>query len=92
METKKIAVSGTVGVQAFSSNTPVLLHGFLLTPLSANARVTIRDGNASGEIKYEQSVLANSSAPVILPCPHRFDKGMHVKVIGSNAVCYLLIE
>ena len=94
MQTKSVSVSGTVGKQVYAVATDkVVLKGFLLAALSAAARVVIRDGNASGTVEFEQSVVANGSAPVkFTEQGQRFDKGMHVKVLGTGAVCYLFID
>lgn len=96
MVTKEVVVSGTVGKQVYpvngSSGKPSV-KGFLLTSLSAKARVVIRDGNASGVIQYQANCPSGASLPVLLTDQgHRFDKGMHVKVLGTGSACYLYID
>lgn len=96
MVTKEVVVSGSVGKQVFpvngSSGKP-FLKGFLLCSLSAKARVVIRDGNASGDIRFQGNAVSGASLPVILTEEgHRFDKGMHVKVLGTGATCYLYLD
>jgi len=96
MITKEVVVSGTVGKQVFptngSSGKPSL-KGFLLCALSAKARVVVRDGNASGDIRFQCSTVSGGSEPVLLTKEgHRFDKGMHVKVLGTGATCYLYLD
>lgn len=95
MVSNPVAISGTVGKQVYpTSNSPITLQGFNLSPLSAAAFVRIREGNASGAIAYEGSVPANQTIPVQFADEgHRFTKGMHVKVLGgTGAVCYLWIN
>lgn len=93
VNSQEVTTSGTVGKQVFAAGaTPkaVTLGGFLLTASGTSAgSVTIRDGNASGEVKYIARAVLNTSRPVETGC-HRFDKGMHVKVLGG-ATCYLMI-
>jgi hypothetical protein len=92
MTTKAVAISGTVGKQVYATTVPVRLKGLSLSPLSAAAYVKIRDGNASGDVILEQSCPANSSQPLNFDEPILFSKGMHVKVLGTGAVCYLFVE
>lgn len=91
MITRAVAISGTVGKQVHATTQdPVILKGLHLSPLSANAYVKIRDGNASGNILIEWSNTANLSNPIEFPEEGmKFLKGMHVKVLGTGAVCYL---
>jgi hypothetical protein len=97
MTTKEVVVSGAVGKQVYpvngSSGKPSL-KGLLLCALSGRARVVIRDGNASGEVRAQGSVgTSGGTLPVILTEQGiRFDKGMHVKVLGTGATCYLYID
>ncbi len=88
---KSVAISGTVGKQVFSSTQPVILKGLILTPSASAALVTIRDGNASGEIKvvFRAGDTTSRSAENLY---YKFDKGMHVKVLGTGAVCYLVVD
>lgn len=94
MTTKSVAISGTVGKQVFATTYgEVLLRGVNLSPVSAAAFVRIRDGNASGAIMYEGSVVANGFHAVQFPgLGLKFNNGMHVKVLGTNAVAYLWID
>ena len=93
---KSVAVSGTVGKQVIARTAHILLKGFVLTPSGANATVTIRDGigGVSGEVVFfGRAVSAGGSLPVSLTeGGMRFDKGLHVTVIGANAVCYLFVD
>ena len=94
MQTKELVVSGTDGKQVFSAaSAKVVLKGFLLAALSAKARVVIRDGNASGDVRYQGAAVSGASLPVLLTEEgHRFDRGMHVKVLGTGATCYLYVD
>ena len=96
MVTKEVVVSGSVGKQVYPTSgngKSVKLKGFLLASLSAKARVVIRDGHASGAVQYQGSCVSGATLPVLLDeCGQRFDKGMHVKVLGTGATCYLYIE
>lgn len=95
MITKSVTPSGTVGKQVYAiTGAPVILRGIHATPLSANVIVTVRDGNASGTVRLTHSQLsANGSDGVVLPGNGiKFNKGMHVKVIGTGGVAYLIID
>lgn len=94
MTTVSVTPSGSIGKQVYATTKPVTLKGFLLSHLSANAHVVIRDGNASGTIMAQHgSLSAQNAEPVLLPeGGQRYDKGMHVKVLGTNAVCYLFVD
>ena len=91
---KEVAISGAVGKQVFAdSGEPVILESVVLTPSAVSAvAVTIRNGNASGETKLVARSVLGVSAPI--ECGHgvRFDKGMHVKVIGTGGSAYLVIR
>lgn len=91
---KEVAISAAVGKQVFAdSDEPVILEGVILTPSAVSAvAVTIRDGNASGETKLITRTEAAISRPYPLGKGVRFDKGMHVKVIGTGGVAYLVIR
>lgn len=90
MPTQEVTVSGSVGKQVFASTKKVILKSVIVNAVSA-ATVTIRDGNVSGDTKLTLSVPAGNSDQFDLG-RERFDKGMHVKVIGTNSKCYLVIE
>ena len=96
MEIVSVAVSGAVGKQVYAAGAspkPIILKGLILTPLSANTRVTIREGNASGNIVLvHNSFSAQVSQPINLDEGKKFLTGMHVKVIGTGAVAYLLVD
>lgn len=96
MTTKEVTVSGSVGKQVFATTgdgNRVNLRGFLLASLSAKARVVIRDGNASGTVRFQGNAISGASLPVELPgLGVPFHKGMHVKVLGTGATCYLYID
>lgn len=91
----QVAVSGTVGKQVFKTsgkNTFVAdLRGLVLTPSAANATVKIRDGNASGEVVFFGRALSAHGSETFNVC-HKFTKGMHVKVIGTLAEAYLVLN
>ncbi len=90
MATKEVTVSGGVGKQVYASTKRVILKSVILTAVSA-ANVVIRDGNASGAVVLDVSTPAATSRSFPLG-RERFDKGMHVKVTGTNSKCYLVIE
>lgn len=94
MDTKEVTVSGTVGKQVFATSVSKKMKGFLLCALSGRARVTIRDGNASGDVKFQGSVgtSAGSLAVTLDDGSVPFDKGMHVKVLGTGATCYVYVD
>lgn len=97
MVTNAVTVSGAVGKQVYSTvavSGKAILKGFLLYHLSANVHVTIRDGNASGTIVVQHgSLSARNANPVVFTDEGiRFDKGMHVKVLGTNGICYLFVD
>lgn len=95
MYTKQVTVSGTVGKQVFAANmsAKMILRGYIISPVSAAANVTIRHGNASGDVIVQQSAPANDSKSVIFEGPGiAFSRGTHVKVLGTGAACYLLID
>lgn len=92
IDTQEISPSGTVGKQVFAAGTSpkkTKLMGFILSPGAASAvSVVIREGNASGEVKYELNTV--KADPKQIHCfGQRFDRGMHVKVIGTGGYCIL---
>lgn len=91
---KQVVVSGTVGKQVFATTAPTVLKGFAFTPSGANSTIKIRDGNASGEVVFFGKYLsAQGTKEHLFPeSGMRFDKGMHVKVIGANAEAYLYLD
>lgn len=88
----EVTPSGTVGKQVYATNKPVKLCSVVLTTSSlvSGAIVTIRDGNASGTRVLQLNVDKKDTVPVEIE--ERFDKGMHVKVIGAGAVAYLIVK
>lgn len=87
----EVAVSGSVGKQVVPTTKVMELESVTLTPSGANATIKIRDGNASGEVVlFGRAMSANGSTSFC--AEHKFTKGMHVKVIGTNAVAYLEIN
>lgn len=90
----QVTVSGTVGKQVFATNKRTILKGLILvSPSGVAGSVVVRDGNASGEVKA--SLTNHTLMPTSkFPCSKgiRFDKGVHVKVLGTNSVAYLIIE
>lgn len=91
---KEVAISGAVGKQVFAdSDEPVILESVIATAGDASAViVTVRDGNASGEVKLIAKSQAVVSRDMRLGHGVRFDKGMHVKVIGTGGTAYLVIR
>lgn len=87
----EVAVSGTVGKQTIPTTQQVILKHITLTPSAANATIKIRDGNASGEVVLFARAHTSGGSKCIEAC-HKFTKGMHVKVVGTNAVAYLVLE
>lgn len=95
MITVAVVPSGAVGKQVFAiASNQVVLKGLMVTPVSANVLTTIRSGATSGDVIYTHSALsAESTQHIKLPgCGIRFDKGMHVKVIGTGGKVYLEVE
>lgn len=92
---KQVTVSGAVGKQVFATvGQPTILHGFLFRAATGvTGTVTIRDGNASGDVVADVIVPSNNSHDFLFHGDHgvRFDKGMHVKVIGASAAAYLYL-
>lgn len=87
----QVTVSGSVGKQVFPTTMQKEVCGITLTPSGANATVKIRDGNASGEVVlFARAPSAQGSK--FFEFEHKFSKGMHVKVIGTNAEAYLDIS
>lgn len=91
---KQVTVSGSVGKQVFARDgvTQVSLNGFFLTPSGANATIKIRDGigGVSGEVVFfGRAPSAGGTLAFPLEKPHKFTKGLHVTVIGTNAEAYL---
>ena len=87
----EVTISGTIGKQVIPTTRQVTLKGIILTPSAANASIKIRDGNASGEVVLYARVSATSDSSEFGP-EHKFTKGMHVKVLGTAAVAYLILE
>lgn len=93
MITKEVAISGAVGKQVYASVKPVVLHGVIANAGSASAvAITVRDGNASGDVILTVGSQKEVSRPFYLSEGIRFDEGMHVKVIGTGGKAYLLIN
>lgn len=92
----EVTVSGAVGKQVFpalptNGTYKAKLCGLDLSPSGANATIKIRDGNASGEVVFFGRATSATGTKDFESVEHIFTKGMHVKVIGSNAVAYLNI-
>ncbi len=92
MITKSVSVSGTVGKQVFASTAPVILKGYSIYCPTSAATVIIRDGNASGDIIHEGQAPLDNSQEFCFEEGIRFDKGMHVKVLGVGSSAYLYIN
>ncbi len=91
---QEVTVSGSVGKQTLPTTKQGVLKGFSFTPSGANATIKIRDGNASGEVVFFGRYLsAYGTQDELFPEEGmRFNKGMHVKIIGANAVAYLYLN
>lgn len=92
---KQVTVSGSVGKQvvARDGSSQVNVCGLILTPSGANATVKVRDGigGASGEVVFfGRAPSAYGSKQ--FEFEHKFTKGLHVTVIGTNAEAYLDIS
>ena len=87
----EVKASGAIGKQVFATNRPVVLKQVIPGIGSSGCTVTIRDGNASGTVKLTIGNAIGIATPVELEGV-RFDKGMHVKVIGDTVPTYLEIE
>lgn len=92
----QVTVSGAVGKQVFATGgaAPAIIKSVLLTPSGANARVIIREGNASGAIIYHASAPSalGSFEGEIPERGYKISKGVHVKVLGTNAQAYLVLD
>jgi len=89
---KEVTVSGTVGKQVYATTIPIILKGFTLTPSAANATIKIRDGDASGDVRFFGRTVSAGGSSSFSFGKIRFDRGMHVKIIGAAAVAYLDVE
>lgn len=94
---QEVTVSGTVGKQVVATTKKVYLRGLTLTPSAANATIKIRDGGgaaASGTVVFfARSTSAGArSFEKSFEEPVYFTKGLHVTVIGTNAVAYLELD
>jgi len=100
MITKEVTVSGAVGKQVYDTslvtsagNQKVVLRGVVLYAPTSAATVEVRQANASGQVEIALASPAQDSRPLDLGNKGvRFDKGMHVEVIGTGAKAYLLID
>jgi hypothetical protein len=90
---EQVEVSGAVGKQTFGAGRPVKLQSLVLhTPVSA-ATVEVRDGNASGDLKMGLTAPVGDSKPIQFSEEGvRFDKGMHVQVVGVGSSAFLEIN
>lgn len=91
-DTKQVTPSGAIGKQVFDSTIRKKLVGILLDAPTSASTVEVRDGNASGQLMWSMSAIENDSRGYNFRKCIRFDKGMHVEVIGLDAKCYLEIE
>lgn len=93
MITKQVTVSGTVGKQVYAtSDDSIRLLGLSTYSPSGKCNVAIRSGNASGSVVLEVAAPSGESLCFEFPNNIKFDKGMHVKVLGTNAKAYLFVE
>lgn len=90
-----VEVSGSVGKQVFKTsgnNTyKATLKRVIVSTSAANAMIKIRDGNASGEVVLWGRALSAYGGRDF-PIKHKFTKGMHVLLTGTNAQAYLIYE
>ena len=86
----EVTVSGTVGKQVVAKTAQTEMKAIVLSPSGANATIKIRDqhGGASGEVVLFARAPSAYGSKTLKVC-HKFTKGMHVTVIGTNAVAYL---
>lgn len=89
-ELVEVGISGSVGKQVFASTRPVVLKSVIVNTTVSAGVVVIRDGNASGDVRLTINKAAGDNYQVELS-GKRFDRGMHVKVTGAGALCYLEI-
>lgn len=90
----EVTVSGTVGKQVTPTTKLMTLKGIILSPSGANATVKVRDGggaSTSSEVVLFARAPSAYGSKCFEAC-HKFTKGMHVTVIGTNAVAYLVLE
>ena len=101
MITKEVTVSGAVGKQVYdtslatsaAANQKVVLRGVVLYAPTSAATVEVRQGNASGNVDVATASPAQDSRHLDFGNKGiRYDKGMHVEVIGVDAKAYLLID
>jgi len=91
-ESVQVTPSGSVGKQVYAATVPKVLESVFLDAPTSGATVTVRDGNASGDVRLQMTVpVAVGFNSAELDCV-RFDRGMHVKVTGVGATAYLLIK
>ena len=90
----QVTVSGTVGKQVIPANRDTVLRSIILSPSGANSTIKIRDGAApvSADIVFFGRALSAQGAQQFKVNNMRFDKGLHVTVIGTNAQAYLDIS
>lgn len=86
-----VAVSGSIGKQVYPTTQQVTVEKLILTPSGANATVKLRDGNASGEVVFFGRAPSAYGSKEFEFC-HKFNKGLHVKVIGTLAEAYIDIR
>lgn len=91
MELKEVAVSGAVGKYVIATGKKVYLRGITLTPSGANATVKVRDA-LSSTVFFARAPSAQGSKQFIFERPKYFTNGLHVAVIGTNAVAYVEID
>jgi len=89
-ELLEVGISGSIGKQVFASTRPVVLKSVIVNTTVSAGVVVIRDGNASGDVRLTVNQTAGGNKQIEL-AGKRFDRGMHVKVTGTGALCYLEI-
>lgn len=90
----EVTPSGAVGKQVFDADHPTIVTQVILTAPTSAASIQLRDGNASGEVKLTVHTLVGDTNTVNLGEDQkgkRFDKGLHVEVLGVGALGYLEI-
>jgi len=87
-----VPVSGTVGVAVRGTARQSVLKSITLTPSGANATVKVREGitSAGTVVFFGRAPSAQGSKQFELDeSGVRFDHGLHVTVIGTNAQAYV---
>ena len=71
---------------------PCFIMDVVLIGGSDAATITIRDGGASGTIKFDMKAPINTSVPKEFPEGLRFYTSLYVAVTGTGAVGYVTLR